>query len=114
MFVRDTLAGGGDRDKLDVLRRAEGPHDLWRAAEDQVAVAWNPFCMCACIDAGAGERFLKLWFQGIGLEPAGTPPRVIREASPSARDQPGVVATELDRLAAMGAADWYPRECRPP
>ena len=54
------LYWGEARDRLNVLSNQAGSRDLWRAAEDQVAVARNALFPRACIGAGLGGRCLKL------------------------------------------------------
>ena len=80
------LSGDVARGRLNVLSNAAGPRDLWRAAEDQVTVAGNTLRIRACVEAGVGKRFLRLWFQGIESELLGEPSQVILEVYPVACD----------------------------
>ena len=104
------LSGGNVRDKLALLAGAECPRDLWRSMEDRVAVGGNSFRIQACINAGVGEDYLQVWPPGARRELVGAPPCVVMEDLASARVQPQLAATVLDRLAAM---DVTPRifEC---
>ena len=45
--------------------------------EDRGAVAGNSLRVQACIDAGVGDYFLRLWFQGVRPEFLETPPCVV-------------------------------------
>ena len=87
-------------EKFAAWGRAVGPRGLWRPLEARVAEAGGPLCMRACREAGAAERFLKPWFQGVEVELPGEPPLAVSEDYLSVRDQPPA-ATGLDRLAAM-------------
>ena len=102
MVSIEELSGDEPRGRLNLLSNAAGPRDLRRAAQDRVAVAGNTVRIRECMDAGVGERFLKLWFHGIELELLGKPPRVILEDYPSVRDQPEVAATEFDCPSSIG------------
>ena len=114
MVSMEGLSGDEVRDKRNISSDAEGPRDPWRAAEAEVAVAGNSLRIRTCINAGVGERFLKLWPRGIELGLSGEPLRVSMAEYPSVRDQPEVAATELDRLSAMGKIHWYHQGCHPP
>ena len=99
---------------MALLPRALDARDLWRSMEDHAKVAGNSFCIRACVEAGVGDGYLQLWFQGIILELAEIPPRVALEGSSSVRDQPEFAAAELDPVAAMWEITGYPGGCRPP
>ena len=113
MVLIEEPSGDEARGRFDILSNAVGPRDLRRAAEAQVAVAGKPLLILACIDAGVSERLLEFRFQRIESELSGEPPLVILEDYPYGRDQPGVAATELDDLSAMGKIHGCPPGCHP-
>ena len=114
MFSEDLLSSGDESDKLALVGRAVGPRDLCWALEDRAAAAGYSPSFRSRIDAGVGDSYLELRFQGVSLDLFESPPRVASEDHPSVRARTESAAAELDRLTAMSEITWYPRSCHPP
>ena len=91
-----------------------GPRDQWRVLEDAAAVKGQSLSARAREEVGIDSDTLSLWFDGIALEFAETPPAVALPDNPSASEDRHWAASELDRLARLGKILWYEEGSYPP